>query len=105
MKDLQRQFGSWELAILAYHLGGDALRGAMNYTGSSDPQVLADYSSAARSYLSKLAASMVIARNPAAYGFDGRLSAMSGHYAIQAGGQYSGNPSPGMMEPPVNTLY
>lgn len=105
MKDLRQQFGSWELAILAHHLGRDALRGAMNYTGSSDPQVLADYSSAARSYLSTLAASMVIARNPAAYGFDGRLSAMSGQYAIQSGGQYSGNSSLGMVEPPVNSLY
>ena len=105
MRDLRQQHYSWELAILAYHLGEETLRGAMNYTGSSDPQVLVDYSSAARSYLSRLAASMIIANNPAAYGFDGTLSSMSGHYAIQTGGQYAGNASFGMVEPPVNSLY
>lgn len=105
MRDLHRQYGGWELAILAYHLGGDALRGAMSYTGSSDLQMLMNYSSAARSYLAKLTASMIIARNPAAYGFDGTLASLPGQYAVQTGGQYAENKSVGMLEPPVLSLY
>ncbi|MDY0091134.1 MAG: lytic transglycosylase domain-containing protein [Candidatus Vecturithrix sp.] len=106
IKDLQRRFGNWELAILGYHLGENALRGAVNYVGTSDPQRIVAYSSSARAYLSKFAASMMIANNPNAYGFDGALSNMSGQYVHHpSGGQYSDKASAGMFEPPVVTLY
>ncbi len=106
IKDLQRRFGNWELAILGYHLGDNALRGAVNYVGSSDPQRIVAYSSSARAYLSKFAASMMITNNPNAYGFDGALSNMSGQYVHHPSGvQYSENASVGMFEPPVVTLY
>ena len=105
VRDLHQRFGSWELAILGYHLGENALRGAVSYTGAADPQRIAEYSSSARSYLSRFAASMIIANNPHAYGFDGALSNMSGQYVSQTRSHYSENASAGVLEPPVGTLY
>lgn len=105
VRDLHWRFGSWELAILGYHLGENALRKVVSYTGSADPQRIVEYSSSARAYLSKFAASMIIANNPHAYGFDGPLFNMSSQYVHQTGVQYFENASAIMLEPPIGTLY
>jgi hypothetical protein len=54
IKDLQRRFGNWELAILGYLSGENALRGAVNLVGTSESEGIVAYLPQHAQYLSQL---------------------------------------------------
>ncbi|MBD3309420.1 transglycosylase SLT domain-containing protein [candidate division KSB3 bacterium] len=108
--DLQRRFGRWELALIAYKIGEQRLHTLLTRTGAHELESLQyQLGNAAPeiSYLARIAAAMLIARHPRAYGFNINLSNISGRLTAQISDRGSTSaPMPTMqMEPPVPTLY
>jgi membrane-bound lytic murein transglycosylase D len=69
LKSLHKRFGSWPLAMAAYNTGALRVRRAMRRTGTDDFWKL-PLSRQTRGYVPKFMASMMIAKNPEAFGFD-----------------------------------
>ncbi len=73
LSDLYEEFHSWPLAVAAYNAGGGKVRSAIRKTGSNDFWDLAKskhLKKETKYYVPKLIAAIIIAKNPAAYGFD-----------------------------------
>jgi membrane-bound lytic murein transglycosylase D len=71
-KDLMRDFGSWPLALAAYNAGTGRVARAVNNTESADFWDLSVSSSLqweTKNYVPKFMAALLIARDPASYGF------------------------------------
>ena len=59
------RFGDWQLALLAFNAGGEALQKSIDRTGSRDPWVLVRSGLGGdEGYLAKVHAAMIIAANP-----------------------------------------
>jgi beta-lactamase regulating signal transducer with metallopeptidase domain len=59
------RFGDWQLALLAFNVGGEALQKGIDNTGSRDPWVLTRSGLGGdEGYLAKVHAAMIIAANP-----------------------------------------
>lgn len=105
MSYLRNRFGSWELAILAYEMGEERLQRVIHQAGSYNLQTVRNQlgtSSQEGAFLAKLAAVVLIAQNPRAYGFSMDLPTISGQSAITQTGQ----PKIAVMnEPPAAILY
>ena len=72
LKDLYDEFGDWHLAWAAYNAGAGKIRRAIDRYGTSDYFELRRHGYLRREtkqYVPKLMAAIVIARDPAAYGF------------------------------------
>lgn len=70
---LYRQFNDWHLAVAAYNTGEGKIEQAMRAENTSDFWELAASEGIyleTKRYVPKLIAAIIIARNPAAYGFD-----------------------------------
>ncbi len=75
LKDLYRQFNDWALALAAYNAGPGRVRRALNDTGASTFWELSDRTvlpKETRGYVPTFYATIIIASDPATYGF--RLS-------------------------------
>lgn len=105
MSDLYSRFGSWELAIIGYEIGEQRLQTMINQAGTYDAQSVRRYigqSSQEGTVLAKLAAAILIAQNPATYGFDVQLPNISGPVATAQAARSSVSV---MTEPPSAILY
>jgi hypothetical protein len=61
----QARFGDWQLALLAFNVGGEALQKGIDSTGSRDPWTLVRSGLGGdQGYLAKVHAAMIIAANP-----------------------------------------
>ncbi|MBN2361129.1 MAG: transglycosylase SLT domain-containing protein [Deltaproteobacteria bacterium] len=72
LRDLYDEFGDWHLAWAAYNAGANKIRRAIDRYGTSDYFELRRHSYLRREtkqYVPKLMAAIVIARDPARYGF------------------------------------
>lgn len=72
LSKLYEEFNSWELATAGYNAGEGRIRKAIRKTGSTDFWVLAKskhLKKETKYYVPKLAAAIIIARNPEKYGF------------------------------------
>ncbi len=72
LKDLHDEFDSWELALAAYNAGEGRVANAVSRIGTKDYWKLRQtraFSSETRNYVPKLIAAMLIAKDPAKYGF------------------------------------
>jgi membrane-bound lytic murein transglycosylase D len=72
LADLYREFNSWPLAVAAYNAGGGKIRRAIKKTGSRDFWQLIKGShlkTETKYYVPKLIAAIMIAKDPASYGF------------------------------------
>jgi hypothetical protein len=73
LKDLYAQFGSWYLAAAGYNAGEGRVMRAMRKHGSEDFWVIANHKKTlkreTRDYVPKYLAAMLIAKDPALYGF------------------------------------
>jgi membrane-bound lytic murein transglycosylase D len=61
------RFSDWQLSLLAYNVGENAVQQAINETGSRDPWVLvrnSGLSAESRNYLPKVMAAILIMKNP-----------------------------------------
>ncbi len=108
ISDLHNRFRSWELAIMAYGVGEKALQNTIDRVGSHDPQVLKERIgtfSTEMTFLARVAAGMVIAKNPKAYGFDVDLPNISSDVTTQAERGQSSASSIVTLEPPVVLNY
>ncbi|HHL38883.1 MAG TPA: LysM peptidoglycan-binding domain-containing protein [Deltaproteobacteria bacterium] len=74
LSDLYGMFGSWHLAAASYNAGEGRVMRAVRRYKSNDFWELAKYRRAlkreTRNYIPKFMAAMIIAKDPAAYGFD-----------------------------------
>ncbi len=75
LKHLYGKFGSWHMAMAGYNAGEGRVRRSIKRYGTSDYWALSKYRRGAfrretRSYVPKFMAAMIIAQNPARYGFD-----------------------------------
>lgn len=73
LSDLHNEFGCWQLAVAAYNAGGGRIRGAIRRFDSDNFWEISQnnhLSLETRHYVPKLIAAIIIAKNPAAYGFD-----------------------------------
>lgn len=73
LKDLKREFGSWYLAMAAYNCGEGRVRRVIRRHRTNDFWTLQKRRALPREtaeYVPKFQAAMIIARNPAKYGFD-----------------------------------
>ncbi|MFH7321380.1 LysM peptidoglycan-binding domain-containing protein [Desulfurivibrio sp. D14AmB] len=71
--DLYDEFGCWQLAVAAYNAGGGRIRGAIRRFDSENFWEISQnnhLSRETRHYVPKLIAAIIIAKNPAEYGFD-----------------------------------
>lgn len=104
IRDLERRFGGWDLAIMAYEMGEQELQRAINRAGAYNVEEVRAYvgkSSPEGAFLPKLAAALLIADAPEAFGFvSANVSRISGS-----------NASPQLVpvnvelgEPPVTTI-
>jgi len=70
LHDLHRQFGDWYLALAGYNSGSGNVRRAIRRSGSRDFWVLRRYlPRETRNYVPAFIASVIIAKQPAKYGF------------------------------------
>lgn len=73
LADLHAEFNSWQLAVAAYNAGAGRVRGAIRRTGSDDFWQLIKGShlhKETKYYVPKLIAAIIIAKDPASYGFN-----------------------------------
>jgi len=73
LTDLHDEFGSWYLAAAAYNAGEGRIRWSIARTGTDDYWELVDRRAIpreTRNHVPKIIAAALIARDPAAYGFD-----------------------------------
>jgi membrane-bound lytic murein transglycosylase D len=69
--DLYQEFGDWQLALAAYNSGAGNVRRAIRRSESRDFWTLQKYlPRETRNYVPAFIASVIIAKNPAAFGFD-----------------------------------
>ncbi|MCA9531035.1 MAG: lytic transglycosylase domain-containing protein, partial [Myxococcales bacterium] len=75
LRDLHTRFGSWELALSAYHMGYVSLLRAMRRYNTNDYETLASIEAGlpyeTPMYVSKIAACMIVLRNLDRFGFAG----------------------------------
>ncbi len=74
LKDLYEHFGSWPLALAAYNAGEGKVRRAIRRTGSRDYWRLRKtryLKTETKHYVPRFIAALIIAHDPARYGFDG----------------------------------
>jgi membrane-bound lytic murein transglycosylase D len=70
LSDLYDEFDDWYLALAAYNSGAGNVRRAIRRSGSSDFWILRDkLPRETRNYVPAFIASVIVAKNPAAYGF------------------------------------
>ncbi len=74
LKRLYEEFGTWEMAMAGYNAGEGRVRRSIKRYGTKDYWVLSKYRRGAlrretRSYVPKFMAAMIIAKDPAKYGF------------------------------------
>ena len=72
LKDLHDEFDSWELALAAYNAGEGRVANAVYRVGTKNYWKLRKtraFSSETRNYVPKMIAAMMIAKDPAKYGF------------------------------------
>lgn len=72
LKDLNREFGSWYLAMAAYNCGMGRVQNAVRRSRTRDFWRLADRDALpdeTANYIPKFQAAMIVARNPEKYGF------------------------------------
>jgi len=70
LSDLHNQFNDWYLALAAYNSGAGNVRRAVRRSGSTDFWVLRRYlPRETRNYVPAFIASVIVAKNPARYGF------------------------------------
>ena len=70
LSDLHDQFNDWYLALAAYNSGAGNVRRAVRRSGSTDFWVLRRYlPRETRNYVPAFIASVIVAKNPARYGF------------------------------------
>jgi membrane-bound lytic murein transglycosylase D len=73
LKHLYNEFGDWYLAVAAYNGGPGTMRNALKRSGSSDFWEIAEgkyLRLETKRYVPKLIAAIIIAKDPATYGFD-----------------------------------
>jgi membrane-bound lytic murein transglycosylase D len=73
LADLYSEFNCWQLAVAAYNAGGGKIRGAIRRSGSRDfwQLIKGSYLKAeTKYYVPKLIAAIMIAKDPANYGFN-----------------------------------
>lgn len=89
LKTLHRMFGDWHLALASYNGGPGMVQRAMKRTGAEDFWDLASAPRAipreTREYVPMILAAIVIARNPAQYGFDIVSEAPVAYDTVQVG--------------------
>lgn len=104
VRDLERRFGSWDLAVMAYEMGEQKLQRAINRAGMYDANEVRRYvgtTSPEGAFLPKLAAAILIAKEPETFGF---VSATASRTSAQSG---AGELVPVNMEwrePPITTI-
>jgi membrane-bound lytic murein transglycosylase D len=69
LKDLHRQFGDWSLALAAYNGGPGRIRRALADSGETSFWSLTEIPKETRGYVPTFWATLLIASDPAAYGF------------------------------------
>jgi peptidoglycan lytic transglycosylase D len=79
LKDLYRRFGSWDLALAAYHMGYAALLKAIRKYNSNDYWALSRLEAGlpfeTTYYVPKILAAALVGRNPGAFGFGPAIDA------------------------------
>jgi membrane-bound lytic murein transglycosylase D len=75
LKDLQVRFGSWELALAAYNGGYGLVMQAVRRNNTNNFWALSEIENglpfATRSYIPKIVAAAIVARNPKTFGLEG----------------------------------
>ncbi len=74
LKDLHKLFGDWTLAAAGYNAGEGKIKRAIEHTETEDYWEMIDHNYLkleTRDYIPRMIAAAIIAKNPAAFGFEG----------------------------------